>query len=89
MLSDVVSPSSYLTFNIKVAQVIGLLNAVYCAELLDIYSWLFVGIGGTYMLKKTEKCFPTKTKQGHGYSCFVHKILKTTVLITKTMVLFL
>ena len=38
MLSDVVSPSSYLTFNIKVAQVIGLLNAVYCAELLDIYS---------------------------------------------------
>ena len=38
MLSDVVSPSSYLTFNVNIAQVLGLVNAVYCAELLDIYA---------------------------------------------------
>ena len=38
MLSDVVSPSSYLTFNVTIAQIIGLTNAVYCAELLDIYA---------------------------------------------------
>lgn len=38
MLLDVVSPSNYLTFNIKLAHVLGLTNAVYCAELLDIYS---------------------------------------------------
>lgn len=38
MLSDVVTPSSYLTFNVTIAQVLGLVNAVYCAELLDVYS---------------------------------------------------
>lgn len=38
MLSDVVSPSSYLTFNVTIAHIIGLVNAVYCAELLDIYA---------------------------------------------------
>lgn len=38
MLSDVVSPSNYLTFNVTIAQIIGLVNAVYCAELLDIYA---------------------------------------------------
>jgi len=38
MLSDVVSSSSYLTFNIKIAQAIGLVNAIYCSVLLDIYS---------------------------------------------------
>lgn len=38
MLSDVVSPSSYLTFNVTIAHIIGLTNAVYCAELLDIFS---------------------------------------------------
>ena len=38
MLIDVISSSSYLTFNVNVAHVIGLVNAVYCAELLDIYN---------------------------------------------------
>lgn len=38
MLYDVVSPSSYLTFNVTIAHIIGLVNSVYCAELLDIYS---------------------------------------------------
>jgi len=37
MLLDVVSPGSYLTFNVTIAHVIGLVNAVYCSELLDIY----------------------------------------------------
>lgn len=38
MLLDVVSPSSYLTFNVNIAHVIGLVNAVYCSELLEIYN---------------------------------------------------
>lgn len=38
MLLDVVSPNSYLTFNVTIARVIGLVNAVYCSELLDIYN---------------------------------------------------
>ena len=38
MLLDVVSPNSYLTFNVNIAHVIGLVNAVYCAELLEIYN---------------------------------------------------
>lgn len=38
MLLDVVSPNSYLTFNVNIAHVIGLVNAVYCSELLEIYN---------------------------------------------------
>lgn len=38
MLYDVVTPSSYRTFNVTIAHIIGLVNAVYCSELLDIYS---------------------------------------------------
>lgn len=36
MLSDVISPASYLTFNVTIAHIIGLVNSVYCSELLDI-----------------------------------------------------
>lgn len=38
MISDVVSPASYLTFNVTIAHIIGLVNAVYCSEILDIYN---------------------------------------------------
>lgn len=38
MLHDIITPSSYLTFNVRVAHILGLNNAVYCAELLDIYN---------------------------------------------------
>ena len=38
MLLDAVSPNSYLTFNVHIAHIIGLVNAVYCSELLDIYN---------------------------------------------------
>ena len=38
MLLDVVSPNSYLTFNVNIAHIVGLVNAVYCSEILEIYN---------------------------------------------------
>lgn len=75
MLYDVVTPSSYRTFNVTIAQIIGLVNAVYCSELLDIYSKArrknTIDDNGFFPLNRNYVKLKTSIKIDEQYLCDV------------------